>query len=343
MTFTLESISIAKLAGGRTEFRFSSDEITRVDQVGIAIRDADDNNLDLSRTGWFNVGPDGFTYISDPLPADLDPGDYTAWASIIEGGLWKRVGNYQYFTVEAPTPPPAPGGLVPGKTVVFDAPFSDTTAWTVGKTSSYPGGGSPQYNSYDNKLDRISPTVSSPVDGVFNATRHNSTYWNADLVTTEYVPGGGFEMLPGDTITADITLGGERGAWPALWTWGRDNPPGHSGVQPGHGEVDFFEYHTDNPNLLELSNRTVSGAYHYYSDPQIQPGVPFALRVDVYTDTIAWHINGQQVWEDGVGVPSYWRAWLIVNLSVSAGQWHPKPLASQTSMQYAVDNLRVWR
>lgn len=343
MTFTLNTLNVPTSAGERGTFKFSSDVTVLVDQVGISIRDASDANFDLApRTGPFNLGPHGFTYISDPLAADLPPGDYTAWASAHVGGVWTQIGVAEEFTVQGSTTPPSPPSLVPGKAVVFDAPFSDTTNWTVGRTSSYPGS-SPQTNTGDNKLDRISPSISAPVGGVFNATRYNSTYWNADLVTTEYAAGGGFEMLPGDTLTADVTLGSERGAWPAIWTWGRDYPPGYSGVQPGHGEVDFFEYHTDNPNLLELSNRTRSGAYHYYTNSQIAPGLPFALRVDVDTDSVVWFINGQQVWEDGQGVPSYWRAWLIVNLSVCAGQWHPAPLSSQTSMQYAVENLRVWR
>lgn len=344
MTYTLTSVTLPTTAGSRAVAKFTSDTYTRVDLVGVDIRNSNGVVVGYPfSTGPVNVGPEGFTFISDPLTADLPPGGYTAHVMLTQGFELVQVGATQNVTVQAPPPPPGGGTTVPGKSVVFDAPFSDLTKWNVGRTSSYPGS-SPQTNTGDNKLDRISPSTSAPdASGVFNATRYSSSLWNADLVTTEYVPGGGFELRPGDSVTADVTLGSERGAWPAIWTWGRDNPPGYSGVQPGHGEIDLFEYHTDNPNLLELSNHVRSASTYYTSAANIKPGTAFSLRVDFGLTTNTWYINGSQVWADGKGVPSYWRAWPIVNLSVCAGQWHPSPLSSQTAMQYAVQNFKVWR
>src|SRR5207253_86001 len=87
------------------------------------------------------------------------------------------------------SPPPA------GKTLVFDAPFTDTSQWTVGRTSSYPGATNPN----DNKLDYLSPSNGPDADGTFRATRRSDGNWDADLVTTEY-SAKHFELKPGDEL-----------------------------------------------------------------------------------------------------------------------------------------------
>lgn len=61
-------------------------------------------------------------------------------------------------------------------------------------------------------------------------------------------------------LEARVRLPTALGAWPAIWTW-RD----------GGQEIDVFEYHPDNPDLLELSNH-VRSAHHYYRDEAVRPG-----------------------------------------------------------------------
>ncbi|OII61263.1 hypothetical protein BJP40_06795 [Streptomyces sp. CC53] len=239
--------------------------------------------------------------------------------------------------------------------VVFSGDnFLDGGKWNIGRSSAYPGGGPGQTNYGDNKADYIHPTnAPSLVHDAdlgrlvwrFRATRRGPDAWDTPLATTEYVPGGGgFEIRPGDTMTAKLKLPAERGAWPAYWTWGRDNPPGYGGVQPGHGEVDMFEYHPNNPDLLELSNR-VSGGGHYYRNSQVvQPGRWIDMRVDFGTDGVVWRIDGQHVFTAN-GLPSYWRAWPIVNLSIvsAANPWHPEPLSSVNTIDFYVADFKVWR
>jgi hypothetical protein len=216
----------------------------------------------------------------------------------------------------------------PTSVVVFNAPFSDRTAWAVGRTSAYPEDGR---NPGDNKLDLIGPQYAPTAAGVFRARRARGGLWQADLVSTEYAPGG-FELLPGDEVSATCLVHATRGAWPALWTWGRDAPSGRP--QPGHGEVDLFEYHPTNPRMLELTNH-VRGAADYPPDV-ITPDRPFLLRVVLGADSVEWSVDGTPVFADGRGVGPHWRAWLVVNISVSAGAYGhlpPEPGVNELSWQ----------
>lgn len=230
---------------------------------------------------------------------------------------------------DAVAPPPnAPNG----KVLVFSAPFSDATQWTIGRSSSYPGATNPG----DNKLDVIGPANKPSADGTFHAKRRADGKWDADLATTEYSQGA-FELEPNDVLDATVTLGPELGAWPAIWTWGRDLG---GKVQPGHGEVDLFEYHPDNANLLELTNH-VGGAGTYFTNAAIAPNKAFQLRVVFGAKSVDWYVNGALAFADKKGVPASWTAYPIVNLSVCAGQFHPAP--NGTSMSFRVTGFRVYR
>ncbi len=235
------------------------------------------------------------------------------------------------------TLPPRTANAAPpaGKTLIWDGSnFNDTTKWNVGKSSAYPNNG--PTNPGDNKLDYIAKT-NAPSNGVFTADKRWDGKWNTDLVTTEYV-NNGFELRPGDSVVSQITLNADRGTWPAIWTWGRDFS---TGPQSGHGEIDLFEYHGDNPRMLELSNHVREG--YLYADNVITPGVPFELRVDFGLSSVDFYVNNTLIWADAKGVPSSWRAWPIVNISVCAGQWHPAPSSRQTHMEFKVSKFHVYR
>ncbi|WP_236059741.1 beta-glucanase [Actinacidiphila acididurans] len=220
--------------------------------------------------------------------------------------------------------------------VVFDAPFTDPAAWAVGRTSAYPEDGR---NPADNKLDQIGPAYGPTADGVFHARRAPAGLWYTDLVSTEYAPGG-FELLPGDEVSATCTVFATRGAWPALWTWGRDTAPGRP--QPGHGEVDLFEYHPTNPRLLELSNHVRAAGFA--ADDTVTPGVPFRLRVVLGEANVSWSVDGTEVFADGRGVGPHWRAWPVVNISVAAGRWgHLPPEPGVDELHWQCTGLEVRR
>ncbi|MFI8291430.1 glycosyl hydrolase family protein [Streptomyces sp. ms191] len=225
-------------------------------------------------------------------------------------------------TVPAPSRAPAPASPV------FTADFRSTTQWVAGHSWAYPNGG--PTNAGDNKLDHLVEDPAYSRSGVFRATRRPDGKWNAGLLTTEG-SAEGFMVRAGDVLEARVKLPTELGAWPAIWTW-----------LDGGQEIDVFEYHPDNPDLLELSNH-VRGGHLYYRDPAIRPGEWVTLRTEFGTGSVVWSVNGVRAFADRRGVGRSWRAHLIVNLSVCAGRYHPAPDRNTSEMSYTVSELKVFR
>lgn len=225
-------------------------------------------------------------------------------------------------------PLPGGGGGPGGGEVVFTADFASASQWVAGRSWAYPGGG-PE-NPGDNKLDHLVEDPAYSRGGVFRATRREDGKWDAGLLTTEGSEQG-FMVRAGDVLEARVKLPVEMGAWPAIWTW-RD----------GGQEIDVFEYHPDNPDLLELSNR-VRGGQRYYRDPAIEPGGWVDLLVELGPRSVVWWVNGRRVYADYRGVGRRWQAYLIVNLSVCAGRYHPAPDPAVSEMSYEVERLVVRR
>lgn len=211
---------------------------------------------------------------------------------------------------------------------MFVADFSSPAQWVAGRSWAYPDGGPVNFG--DGKLDHL---VSDPFfcrAGVFRAARRPEGTWSAGLLTTED-SAEGFMVRTGDVLEARVRLARALGAWPAIWTW-RD----------GGQEIDFFEYHPDNPDVLELSNH-VNGGCHYHRHPSLAPGAWVDLRVELGARNVVWWVNGERVFDDGTGVGEWWCAYLVVNLSVCAGVHHPPPEDDVTDMSFRVKHLRVHR
>ncbi|MFI6809054.1 beta-glucanase [Streptomyces luteogriseus] len=136
---------------------------------------------------------------------------------------------------------------------------------------------------------------------------------------------------PGCSLEARIRLPKEVGAWAAIWTW-RD----------GDQQIDVFEYHPDNPDLLESTNH-VRRANRYHHDEAVRPAARVDLRTVFGSRSVDWWLNGRRVFADGRGVNRTWYAHLIVNLSVCAGRYHPPPQPETTEMSYEVSHLVVRR
>ncbi|MFI9296667.1 beta-glucanase [Streptomyces gardneri] len=216
----------------------------------------------------------------------------------------------------------------PYSELVFTADFSSPAQWIAGRSWAYPDGG--PVNPGDNKLDHLVEDPAYSRSGVFRATRRRDGLWDAGLLTTEGSPEG-FQVRAGDSLEARVRLPEETGAWPAIWTW-RD----------GGQEIDVFEYHPDNPDLLELSNR-VRGTHRYHRSPSVRPGGWVNLRTEFGARSVVWWLDDVRVFADGRGVGRGWHAYLIVNLSVCAGRYHPVPDADTDEMSYEVRDLRVFR
>ncbi|MFD7791268.1 beta-glucanase [Streptomyces sp. NPDC059759] len=212
--------------------------------------------------------------------------------------------------------------------VVFTADFASTRQWVAGRSWAYPDGG--PVNPGDDKLDHLVADPAYCRTGVFRATRRSDGAWDAGLLTTEGSEDA-FMVRTGDVLEARVRLPTALGAWPAIWTW-RD----------GGQEIDVFEYHPDNPDLLELSNH-VRSAHHYYRDEAIRPGALVDLVVEFGAHRVVWWVNGVRAFADRRGVGRHWEAYLIVNLSVCGGRYHPPPAPDVAEMGFAVDSLLVRR
>ncbi|WP_107051721.1 family 16 glycosylhydrolase [Streptomyces sp. NRRL S-475] len=224
---------------------------------------------------------------------------------------------------------PAPElGLPLSTSVVFTADFTSTAQWVAGRSWAYPGGG--PVNPHDDKLDYLVPDGAYSRSGVFRARRRPDGRWNTGLLTTEGSQEG-FTVRAGDVLEARVRLPKEVGAWPAIWTW-RD----------GDQEIDVFEYHPDNPDLLEFTNH-VRHTNRYHHAEAVRPGAWVDLRTVFGSRSVDWWLNGRRVFADGRGVGRTWYAYLIVNLSVCAGRYHPPPQPETTEMSYEVSHLVVRR
>jgi hypothetical protein len=211
---------------------------------------------------------------------------------------------------------------------LFTADFHSARQWVAGRSWAYPGGG--PVNPDDNKLDHLVADPHYSRGGTFRATRRPDGLWNTGLLTTEGSEED-FVVRTGDVLRTRVRLPTVMGAWPAIWTW-RD----------GGQEIDVFEYHPDNPDLLEFSNH-VRGGHRYHRDPAVGPGGWIDLTVEFGSECVEWSLNGTPVFADGRGVGHDWHAHLIVNLSVCAGQYHPAPSGTDTKMSFKVASLTVHR
>lgn len=230
-----------------------------------------------------------------------------------------------------------------GKSNVFYDDFAttiDTTKWRVNNTSSFPSNGPD--NPGDHKVDyfHTGQVASSGGNCVFTAQDAGFTIsgfpqggtkdaWYTAFLTTEGVTGG-FQVQTGDYIEGRFKMPSGAGAWPALWTW-----------KSGGNEVDIFEYHPDNPNLLEFSNHVNEAGTYYTDSSAISPGTWVTIGTLLGASSCDWYVNGTRVYQDGNGVGSGWTSNINLNLSLSDGFYHPEP--SGSSFTFVTDYVGVWR
>lgn len=238
-------------------------------------------------------------------------------------------------------------GPAAGKKLTFADDFDNLSVGTPGSTwshtsSSYAYG---DHNPDDSKLDWTTPDAMAVNGGVLTmtATPRGDGYWNTGLLTTEAsqgTGGNGVRLQPGDFYVSRTRMpdtGSNSGAWPAMWAWSSDYPNG--------AEVDPYEYHNDNPNLLEIGTSQCQCGDYYTNADLVAPGKW------VWVGMLLGDTNNQvfvgstldsmtKVWEDGTGLQGG-RPHPMVNLSVSDGTYHEKPSGS-TPITFQVDAIRIY-
>ncbi|MEU6233629.1 glycoside hydrolase family 16 protein [Kitasatospora sp. NPDC047058] len=331
--------------------------------VGVGVRDAAGHVLDFPGSATnAQICPSGLSVTtgSRTLPA----GTYTQfgfWQDL--GGTWHNLPSRQLAVAaaaatpapapapaptSAPTPAPTATGTTPataapvaGKKLTWSDEFNSLalgSRWTADKSSSYHYG---DHNPNDNKLDWLNKNNVSVSGGAATFTAKPGTHtlengkqsWDTGLLTTEYSTEG-FKVKTGDYVETRVKLPAGTGAWPALWTW--------NGTSGNHGEIDTFEYHADNANLLELTNH-INPDHKYVTDAKsIAHDQWVTVGTQYGATSVDWYINGVKVFSDGKGVGADWSAYLILNLSLSAGQYHPAPQGT-APITFAADYVRVYR
>ncbi|MFD7989658.1 hypothetical protein ACFV4M_40670 [Kitasatospora indigofera] len=319
-----------------------------VRSLGVGVRDSAGHNLDFPGTASdVRICPTGVTFTTRAraFPA----GTYTQF------GFYRDASGYHNLTGTTLTVRPAAVPAVPavpsvpavpatapplgGRSPVFLEEFSHPldwgAAWVGTRTSAYEYG---DHNPKDNKLDQLTQDAVTVADGAATFTARPGSRvlenglrsWTTGLLTTEG-SAQGFKVRTGDYIETRVQLPARTGAWPALWTW-----------KEGGNEVDVFEYHPDHPDLLELTNHVRSGSADYSNPRAVAPGGWVTIGVLCGVGSDDWYVNNTKVYSDRTGVGSQWSAYLILNLSVSAGRYHPAP-DSTKPITFAADYVRVWR
>ncbi|MFB7669690.1 hypothetical protein ACFC1R_38320 [Kitasatospora sp. NPDC056138] len=304
--------------------------------LGVAVRDERGNNLDFPGAAHHaRVCPSGLTITTGKRV--FDAGRYS------EFGYYEDRTGYHSLGTQLLTITPTMQGIDPsptaGKSLVFNEDFSSAIAWgdrwQGRRTSAYRYG---SHNPDDAKLDWLSPSAVTVSGGSAEFTARPSQHylengrhaWDTGMLTTEGTTQG-FQARTGDYMETRVKLPTQRGAWPALWTW-----------KDGNSEVDTFEYHPDNANLLELSNHVHPAGYYYTNARAIAPGRWVTIGVHYGATCNDWYVNGAKVFSDYTGVGDDWSAYLILNLSVDAGRYHAAP-RNREPLAFSAAYVRVWR
>ncbi|MBB4949880.1 hypothetical protein F4556_005415 [Kitasatospora gansuensis] len=73
----------------------------------------------------------------------------------------------------------------------------------------------------------------------------------------------------------------------------------------------------------------------------MKPGEWVTIGAHYRAGSVDWYVNDVKVFEDKKGVGAHWSAYLILNLSLCSGDYHPSPKGGTVS--FASDFVRVYR
>ena len=223
----------------------------------------------------------------------------------------------------------------------FDGNSLDKSKWTTW-SSSYSD--NCRGNKKDHKLEYNLPENLQVENGVLKIIarrqQHHAspgeTYsWTSGLITTgdscgHEPPSHGVKVHKGDYIQVRAKLPHEIGMWPAFWTWNN-----------GDNEIDVFEYHPNNPKILELSNHTPGGGSKYVDVKEAIVGKWHYFGAYLGHDKVEWYFDGKMIWTDHHGFNSD-GAYLIVDMAVVDGHYHPAPPKGVDVSTMYVDSVKVF-
>ncbi|WP_329562182.1 glycoside hydrolase family 16 protein [Kitasatospora sp. NBC_01266] len=337
-TITQDSLTPTSTSPGistTATLKVHSTSCTTVKQLGVAVRDSAGRNFDFPNSlSNVTICPSGFTYTSGART--FLAGTYTEFGYYLDSAGYHNL-TAQTLTVAAPSG--TPSNPAQGKSLTFDEEFNQPiaygTRWIGTTTSAYQYG---NHNPNDDKLDWLQQSAVTVAGGVATFTAQPSTHtlengkqaWNTGLLTTEG-SSEGFQVRTNDYIETRVQMPSGIGAWPALWSW-----------RNGDTEIDKYEYHPDNPNLLELTNHVKPSQDYYTNAAAVAPGDWVTIGVLYGANSVSWYVNGVEVFSDTTGVGTSFSAYLILNLSVDAGTYHPAP-QNNTPITSAADYVRVYR
>lgn len=226
----------------------------------------------------------------------------------------------------------------------FDGTRLDTTTWAT-KTDAYAD--QCLGNKADNKLEYNVPENVTVNGGILTITAkredRNGYTWTSGLITTGHscdtIPAKRRIIKPNQYMSTRQKLPSVPGMWPAFWTWG-------GGTELGRNEVDAYEFHGDNPRLLELTNQSIlNGGDTAHKDytAAVDIGADWhVFSVYLGTSNVIWYLDGQEIFR-GEGFspnPEEPESAIITNLSIDNGKYHPPPTVN--SAQMMVDWIRVY-
>jgi beta-glucanase (GH16 family) len=250
------------------------------------------------------------------------------------------LGTHASASTPAAADPVPPGDWAVRWQDNFDGQRIDPHKWTTWSASYSEGC---RGNKPDHKLEYNLPRNLRVANGTLTIRAERERYtspggetydWTSGLITTGdscgHDPAGGAFVQQGDYIQVRTKLPGELGMWPAFWTW-----------NAGGNEVDVFEYHPNNRSLLELTNHTPGGGGHYYDTGYDVSAGWHHIGAYLGADKVDWYLDGELMYSDPNGFASD-GAYLIVDLAVVDGTYHPAPPAGVDSAVMRVDSVKVF-
>ncbi|WP_051271908.1 hypothetical protein [Shimazuella kribbensis] len=195
-------------------------------------------------------------------------------------------------------------------------------------------------NPKNNKLDNLTTEAMKIENGNLHihATPKSNGFWDTGLVTNgDSCDSGGDQFLvkPGDFLLTHVKLPtGNVGAWPGFWTW-----------KDGRNEIDVFEWHSDQPHKLELTNHVNPAGSIYEDKDLIGPDKWVYIGTKIGETSNTWYVGSSEkdlkaVFSDQTGVGPDWSAYMIANLSIDNGKRAPQ---GDAPIDYYIDSIKVFR